>query len=241
MRFIIMHKTSPHWEAGGLPGPGLVARVGAMINEIAAAKALLGADGLRPSAEGVRLVFSGGTRTISSGPFKTGNELPAGFNIVRASAIEDAIDWATRLAKILGDVEIDIRPVTEPWDIGITDKPSDIFTRRYMVLRKATSSTEADEPLSAAQEAELARLVDETTRSGVHVLSERMASSRRGRRYARSPGKDVAIYDGPFIETKELIGGYVIVSAASLDDAQQWALKYIETVPTDEVDLRELA
>ncbi len=136
MRFIIMHKTSAHWEAGALPGPGLVKKVGALLAEISTEKALLGADGLRPSAEGVRLTFVGGTRTMTSGPFARGNELPAGFHVVRTNAIEDAIDWATRLAAILGNVEIDIRPVTEPWDIGMTDKPSDIFTRRYMICGK---------------------------------------------------------------------------------------------------------
>jgi hypothetical protein len=46
--------------------------------------------------------------------------------------------------------------------------------------------------------------------------------------------------DGPFAETKELIGGYVIVSAESLDDAGQVAAQYIKVVEADEVDVREL-
>lgn len=240
MRFLIMHKTSAHWEAGGMPGPGLVKNVGALVAEISAEKALLGADGLRPSAEGVRLTFAGGKRTIVSGPFTPGNELPAGFDVVRTSAMEDAIEWATRLAAILGDVEIDIRPVTEPWDIGITDKPADIFTRRYMILRKADASTEAGQALSASQQAAITRLIEESASRGMHLVSERIAPSKKGRRYQRS-GSDVTISDGPFIETKELIGGYIIVGAESLDAAERWALKYIDVVPTAEVDLRELA
>ena len=44
----------------------------------------------------------------------------------------------------------------------------------------------------------------------------------------------------PFIETKELIAGYVIVSAASLADAGPWAVQYLHAVEADEVDLREL-
>ena len=46
--------------------------------------------------------------------------------------------------------------------------------------------------------------------------------------------------DGPFAETKELLAGYVIVLAESMDDAGQWALKYIDVVEADEVDVREL-
>jgi hypothetical protein len=46
--------------------------------------------------------------------------------------------------------------------------------------------------------------------------------------------------DGPFSESKELIGGYVIIEVASRDEASRWAERYIATVRADEVDLLEL-
>ena len=46
--------------------------------------------------------------------------------------------------------------------------------------------------------------------------------------------------DGPFTESKELIGGYVVVSAESLDGRRRWARRYIDAVGGDEVDVREL-
>lgn len=239
MRFIIMHKTSAHWESGAIPGPELIARVEALIGELTKAGALISGEGLRPSSAGVRLKFSGGTPTVVKGPFEGDNELPAGFTILRTSSLEDAIDWTTRQADILGDVEFDVRPVTEPWDIGMSAAPADIRTRRYMVLRKATASTEAGVAPSSAQPAELARLIEETTRGGIHLATETMRPSRRGRRYKNSRN-GVSVYDGPFVETKELIAGYVIVSAASLEEAGRWAERYIDTVEASEVDLREL-
>jgi hypothetical protein len=136
-------------------------------------------------------------------------------------------------------VEIDIRPVTEPWDIGMVAAPANVSTRRYMVLRKATPSTEAGGTPSSPQRAELASLIDETTRSGEHLATETMRPSRRGRRY-RNSRDGATVYDGPFIESKELIGGYVVVSAVSLEDAGQWAMHYLNAVEADEVDLREL-
>jgi hypothetical protein len=239
MRFIIMHKTDAHWESGAIPGPELIARVGTLLGGLAKAGALLAAEGLRDSSEGVRLRFAAGVRTISSGPFEGDNELPAGFSVVRTRSLDDAIEWATRQAHVLGDVEIDIRPVTEPWDIGMVPRPAEVTTRRYMVLRKATSSTEAGEIPSSARRAGLARLIDETTRSGVHVVTETMRPSKRGRRYSNSRD-GVSFHDGPFVETKELIAGYVVVSAASLEDAQRWAVQYLYAVEANEVDLREL-
>lgn len=239
MRFIIMHKTNADWEAGAIPSRELVARVGTLIGELAKSNVLLGAEGLRASSHGVRLTFVGGTRTVSKGPFEGGNELPAGFSILRVGSLDEAIEWASRQAALLGDVEIDIRPVTEAWDIGMVPKPKDITTQRYMALRKATAESEAGVPLSPKQQAELARLIDESKLSGVHLATETLRPSARGRRYKNSRD-GIRVIDGPFAESKELIAGYVIVSAESLEDAARTATRYIVTVEADEVDLREL-
>ena len=239
MRFMIMHKTNAHWEAGAIPSPELIAQVGVLIGELAKANVLLGAEGLRASSHGVRLKFSGGARTVTKGPFTGDNELPAGFSILRVGSLDEAIEWASRQAAVLGDVEIDIRPVTEAWDIGMIPKPDNLTTRRYMALRKATADSEADVPLSPKQRAEMARLIDETQRTGVHLATETLRPSARGRRYKNSRD-GVRVTDGPFTESKELVAGYVIVSAASLEDAARWATRYIDAVEADEVDLREV-
>jgi hypothetical protein len=239
MRFIIMHKSNAHWESGAIPGAELIARVRTLIGELAKTRVLLGAEGLRASAEGVRLRNEAGRRTVINGPFASGNEVPAAFTIVRARSLDEAIEWAWREAEILGDVEIDIRPVTEPWDIGMSAKPANVDTRRYLVMRKATAETEAAVAPSSAQRLKLSQLIEETTRAGKHVATETMRPSARGRRYKNSRN-GVTFFDGPFIESKELIAGYVIVSAASLEDAGRWAMRYIDAVDADEVDVMEL-
>ncbi len=239
MRFIIMHRTNAHWESGAIPGPALIARVGTLVGELAKAGVLLGAEGLRASSEGVRLRFAAGTRSVIAGPFAGDNEVAAGFSILRARSIEDAIEWATREADVLGDVEIDIRPVTEPWDVGMSAAPANVSTRRYMVLRKATPATEAGAAPSPEQRTALARLIDETTRSGVHLATETIRPRRRGRRYKNSRD-GVSVYDGPFLETKELIAGYIIVLATSLEEAGHWAVQYVRAVEAEEADLCEL-
>ena len=48
MRFIIMHKTNAHWEAGAIPTPDLIGRVGGLLGQLAKAGALLAGEGLRP-------------------------------------------------------------------------------------------------------------------------------------------------------------------------------------------------
>lgn len=239
MRFIIMHKTDAHWEGGALPDSDLIARVGALLGELSSAGVLQAGEGLRPSAEGVRLRFAGGACEVVPGPFGGGNELPAGFSILRAASLDEAVEWATRESEILGDVEIDIRPVTEPWDIGLDTRPANLSTRRYMVLRKATAETEAGRSLSSAARSRLSQLIEATTRTGIHLATETMAPSRKGRRYKNS-SNGVTFFDGPMVETKELLGGYVIVTTASLEEACRWAEQYIDAVGAEEVDVREL-
>src|SRR2546427_4205076 len=124
MRFMMMHRTNAHWEAGAAPSLELIARVGKLMGAMAEARVLVGGEGLRASSQGVRLQFSGGKRTVTKGPFSASNELPAGFAVLRVESIEEAIEWASSFAKVMGNAEIDIRWGTEPWDIGISPKPA---------------------------------------------------------------------------------------------------------------------
>ena len=239
MRVMIMHKTNAHWESGAVPTPELVSRVGALIAELSGARILAGAEGLRASSQGVRVSFEGGVATVRKGPLPGENELPERFSIVRTGSVDEAVEWAERQAAELGDGEVDIRPVTEAWDIGLAPPPADVVRRRYLVLRKATPASEAGASLSSSQRTSMARLVEETSRSGVHLTSETLRPSRRGRRYKNSIN-GVTVTDGPFTESKEMIGGYVILIVGSWDEADGWARRYLAVVDADEVDLREL-
>jgi hypothetical protein len=237
MRFIAMHKTEPRWEAGAIPDKELISRVGQLMGEFMKAGILLGGEGLRASAQGVRLRFSGGKRTVTKGPFTPSNELPAGFLIVRTASLEEASGWASRYASIVGDVEIDIRPVTEPWDIGMVPMPKELETRRYMLLYKADAASESGRPRPAEQRAKLSALFEEM--SGVKVLLTNIGlrPSQQGKRYTFQGGRH-AVIDGPFAESKELIAGYAMFQAESLEEASEWALRYGTAVTTPEVDLR---
>lgn len=46
------------------------------------------------------------------------------------------------------------------------------------------------------------------------------ALSRRGR-VVRGTGTDLVVTDGPFVEASEILGGYIVVEAADLDEAEK--------------------
>ena len=237
MRVVMMHKTEPRWEAGQPPSPEMIAGMGALMEDMAKSGALLAAGGLRASALGVRLTFKDGERTATPGPFTPVNELTAGFSIVRVGSMDEAIGWASRVADVVGDTEIDIRPVTEPWDLGIVPKPPGKQTVRFMLIRKADRQSEAATPPAVV--AGLRALTGEMKRAGVLQLAEEFLPSANGKRINVVGGRQT-ITDGPFAESKELIAGFVMVQVASLDEAIGWTTRFAAVTGDVEVDVRPL-
>jgi hypothetical protein len=239
MQYLIMHRTTAHWENGAIPTLDLIKRVGGMIGEIAQGGKFVTGDGLRPSSLGVRLRFSDGTRTIQDGPFSESKELIAGFAILRLSSMDEAIEWATKFAQVLGDLEIDIRPVTEGWDIGLGEKPAGLTTTRYLATHKHAGA-DGCAPLSAEQGAKMGELMAQMQQAGVLLSSVGLKPSAKGACLTLANGKALVL-DGPFAESKELLGGFMIVRAASLAEAVGFASRYVEVVCTEQVEVREIA
>jgi len=123
MRFLIMHKSNEENEAGVPPSPELIEGMGRLMEESARAGVLLAAEGVHPSSKGARLEFSGGRRTVTDGPFAEAKELIAGFAIVQVDSKDEAIEWATRFADVIGDVEIEVRQVIELSDFAPENAP----------------------------------------------------------------------------------------------------------------------
>jgi hypothetical protein len=238
MQFLIMHRTNAHWEKGAVPTPDLIRHVGKLIGEIIQAGKLVAGDGLRPSSLGVRLQFRGGKRTVQDGPFAESKELIAGFAILRVKSIDEMIGWATKFAGVLGDLEVDIRPVTEGWDIGLGERPADLTTTRYMATHKHPGG-DGCVTLNETQAAQMGELMAQMQREGVLLSAVGLAPSAKGACLRLTNGKALVL-DGPFAESKELLGGFVIVRAESLAEAVGWATRYQEAVGAEEVEVRQV-
>ena len=240
MKFMMMHKTDAYYEGGGKPSKELIAGVGKMVGEAARSGRLLAGDGLGPSSQGVRLKFADGKRTVTPGPLKGGNELVAGFAVMRVRSLDEAIDWASRFAAVVGDTEIDVRPANEPWDIGLGEKPAGLTTRRYIAMHKANGKTEAGAAASAAQTENMGKLVEEMTKAGVLLASGSLEPSSRALRLRNFGGKQTLV-DGPFAESKELVGGFAIIELDSREEALEWARRYVVVLGDVELDIRPMA
>ena len=96
MRFMVMVKASPSSEAGVMPEEKLLTDMGKYNEELVKAGVMLAGEGLHPSSKGVRVKFSGKTRTVVDGPFAETKELVAGFWIFQVKSLEEAIEWVKR-------------------------------------------------------------------------------------------------------------------------------------------------
>ncbi len=86
-------------------------------DELKEAGVLLDLAGLHPSANGRRVRFSGGKRTVVDGPFPEPKTLIAGYWILQVKSMDEAVEWLKR-APFDGGEEVEIRPIFEAEDFG---------------------------------------------------------------------------------------------------------------------------
>ena len=117
MRFMVIVKADKNSEAGVMPTEQLLAAMGKYNEELVNAGVMLAGEGLHPSSKGVRVRFSGTSRTVIDGPFTESKELIAGFWIWKVDSKEQAIEWLKR-APFDGGTEIELRQIFEAEDFG---------------------------------------------------------------------------------------------------------------------------
>jgi hypothetical protein len=236
MRFLVMHKHDPHTEAGELPPPSLIAEMGALITEYAQDGRFLGGDGLGASRTRTRLRFHNGQCTIKHGPYTGEHELPSTVLTLKVASRDEAIGWAERYGKLLGDGEIELAPATEPWDLGLMPRP-DNPPLRMIMIEKADAASEAGQR-SPTQKAALTRLRTEMTKAGVLTSTEQLQPSATAKRLVYTANQR-RTFDGPFAESKEMIGGFSIMNLANVDAVLAMCDRYAKILGgTLEIDVR---
>ena len=117
MRFLVMVKGNKEYEAGAMPSEQDLAPMGKFNDELVKAGIMLAADGLQPSAKGVRISYSGAKRRVRDGPFTEAKELVAGFWIWQVKSRAEALEWAKRIP-FTNNEEVELRQVFDAEDFG---------------------------------------------------------------------------------------------------------------------------
>lgn len=98
---------------------------------------------------------------------------------------------------------------------------------RFMMMIKADKDYEAGVPPSRELMAAIGKLTEEMMRAGVVVETGGLLPSSKGARIQIARGK-LTVTDGPFGETKELIGGYAILQARSKEEAIELGKRFMK-------------
>lgn len=107
---------------------------------------------------------------------------------------------------------------------------------RFLSIYKAV---ERNTPPTEQEMAAMGKLIEEGMKAGWLLGTEGCLPSKLGARVRRSEGK-VTVMDGPFTESKELVGGFAILQAASKEEAIQLAKNFLSVVGQGECELRQL-
>jgi len=109
---------------------------------------------------------------------------------------------------------------------------------RLMVIVKANKDSEAgvlpDKKLFEA----MGKYNEELVKAGVMLAGEGLAPSSRGKR-VRFDGDERTVIDGPFPETDQLVAGFWLWKANSMDEAVEW-LKRAPFGGGVEIELRQI-
>jgi len=92
---------------------------------------------------------------------------------------------------------------------------------RFMILVKATPSSEAGVMPPPELFEQMGRFNEELAKAGVLLAGEGLHPSSKGAR-VRFSGKERRVIDGPFAETKELVAGFWLWKCDSLQEAIDW-------------------
>ena len=107
---------------------------------------------------------------------------------------------------------------------------------RVMVIVKASKESEAGILPGPQLLADMGKFNQELIKSGVLLGGDGLHPSSKGKRVLFS-GQQRTVIDGPFTETKELVGGYWLWQVKSMDEAVEW-LKRAPFDQQTEVEIR---
>jgi hypothetical protein len=243
MRFMVMHKQMEEMPESYVSTPEfqkLFKEMGALIGEAMKNGTFKNGAGLKGSKYRTRLTFRGGECVEQQdGPYVgKHNEHIAGFALVKVKTKDEALNYAKQFGKFIRDGEMELGLVTEPWDLGVMPRPENP-PLQFLMLNKATKKSESGALPSEADTAAMMKMMEEWTKAGVMQSAEGVMPSSNAVRL-QFKGKKRTVIDGPFAESKELVGGFSILELPSREEAIAWTDRYAAILGDVEVDVLRL-
>ena len=95
-------------------------------------------------------------------------------------------------------------------------------------------------PPTEAEMASMGKLIEESMKAGWLIATEGVHFGTTGVRVHKGGGGKVTVTDGPFAETKEVLGGYALLSAASKEEAVEHTRRFLDCVGQGTCEIYQL-
>src|SRR5690349_12111828 len=109
----------------------------------------------------------------------------------------------------------------------MTDHTKENPMQRYMMIYKP--GFERTTPPSQEEIVTMTNLIEKMSREGYLIMTDGLQHSAKGARVTLENGK-FTVTDGPFAEAKEVVGGFAIMLAKSLDHAKELTKEFLSSV-----------
>ncbi|WP_075792342.1 YciI family protein [Massilia putida] len=194
-----------------------------------------------PDSEALRLKLWPDGEAVTAGPFPRAERLPAGFAVFEAPSRAAALAWLQGHAHATGTVTLELRETGCPGGCAGIPPGAAGDDACYAILLRSDAGTERDAiPLQEKLD-RLNAFNAIHAAAGTLLAGDGLKSTARGARVRVANG-GASVIDGPFAEAKELIAGFWMIRAPSIEAALGWArtLPY-PTGPEVEVEIRRVA
>ena len=109
---------------------------------------------------------------------------------------------------------------------------------RVMVIVKASPESERGDMPTEQLLTEMGKYNEQLVKAGVMLAGEGLTPSAKGKR-VRFSGTQRTVIDGPFAESKELLGGFAVMDLSDMDETIAMCRRYAEILGgTLEIDVR---
>jgi hypothetical protein len=115
-------------------------------------------------------------------------------------------------------------------------KPRRIDVRFISIFTHEAS----DRPPTEAEMATMGKLIEEGMNAGWLIATEGVHFGAPGVRVHRSAGGQISVTDGPFAETKEVIGGYALLKAATKDEVVELTRRFLNVISQGTCEIYQL-
>jgi hypothetical protein len=108
--------------------------------------------------------------------------------------------------------------------VGRHDQPEEGQMRYLLLIYSEEQTTPPSQEVGDAVMAEWTAYTEAIRKSGVYLAGDALQPSQTATTVRLKEGERV-VTDGPFAETREVLGGYYLIDVPDLDSALDWAAK----------------